>query len=129
MPWEDLVQFRDDAESRSYLRKIRLWLQERAQVGTLGPIVSEELDDLLSDYRRYMKIQHKKYGNGIVSALILSSGDALANIMNMRPGSALRALIDVRRRKIALDEAELSAPGREIAYLAKAQDAFGTGMR
>ena len=129
IPWEDLIQFREDAESKAYRTKIRLWLQERASSGELPSVVAEEMEDLMYEYRKYMSLQHKKYGEGILSTVILTAADSLEHLLNLKPGHALRALIDIRARKIAYEEAKLAAPGREVAYLAMAQDAFGRGGR
>jgi hypothetical protein len=40
-------------------------------------------------------------------------------------GKAAEALFSLRRRRVALLEGELTAPGNEVAYIVKARETFG----
>jgi hypothetical protein len=120
LPWEDLIQFRQDPENVEYLRNFRLWLQEQALAAN-PHLLQEKLEALLADYRKYMKLAHGQYGEGVWGTIVTTALDAFEQLMNARLGSAIRALVDVRARRIALAQHEMSAPGREVAYLARVQ--------
>jgi hypothetical protein len=119
IPWQDLMQFRNDEETRSSLRELRLWMQKQALARTPALIALEELEALIEKYRKYMKLQHRKYGEGALGTLLVCLPDALEQALNVRLGSAIRALVDVRARHLALQEAELQAPGREVSYFTR----------
>lgn len=124
IPWQDLIQFRNDDETKAHLRRLRVWLQERSVNNASAQHISEELRSLLDDYCRYMAIQHKKFGEGSISTLIISTPDAVENLLNLNFGSALRSLFDFRSKKLDLQESEFTAPGREVAYIAKTHNLF-----
>jgi len=46
------------------------------------------------------------------------------NVLKLRLKNAIDALYSVHDRRVALLEAELSAPGREVAFISQAQDYF-----
>lgn len=121
MPWEDFVQFRKEEENIAKLRSLRIWLQKQASSKESASAMQEELEALLYEYQKYMEIQHKKYSEGIVSTLIASSCEIIGHLLALNPGSALKALFDVRAHSVALTEAEMSAPGREVSYIASAR--------
>lgn len=125
MPWDDFLQFRSDPENSARLRALRLWLQKRGTTIENEKIMQEELEALLHDYRTYMKIQKIKYGDGLISTLVTTTAEVIAHSASLNFGLALKSILDIRKQNIALTEAELNAPGREVSYIARAQDWLG----
>ena len=128
IPWQDFLQFRDDAEHKALRIRFRLWLQERAKSVVVPALIVEELEAILEDYRKYMRIQHRKFGEGVVSTVLATAKDALEEIGNFRFGSAARTILEVRQKHLALSEAELLAPGRELSYMVHAQQWLQGGV-
>lgn len=123
IPWESLVQFRKDSENIARLRALRVWLQKRASDASTSPqVIEDELETQLHEYRRYMELQHRKYGEGVLSTIIVSCIDVVRHVTHLNFGLALRTLLDVRERNIALAEAEMKAPGHEVSYIVRAAD-------
>lgn len=127
MPWETFLQFRRDSEHRHLLRKLRLWIQDRANSSSNLSIVSEELEVLLVEYKNYMKLQHGKYGEGTLSTILIAGTEALEEVGNFKFGSAIRAIFDIRSKRLALTEAEMLAPGRELSYMVKVDRLLADG--
>ncbi len=44
--------------------------------------------------------------------------------MSFKWGKAAEAIFSLRRRRVALLEGELTAPGSEVAYIVKARESF-----
>ena len=122
IPWEDFLQFRSDDENIQRLRAIRLWMQKQANTTEPASLIQEELESLLYDYKKYMHIQHKKYGEGVVSTVMVASAEALSHALDLKFGSALKTFFDLRVHNITLTEAEMTAPGKEISYIVKASE-------
>lgn len=121
MPWDDFLQFRKEEENIAKLRALRLWMRKQATSPEDLKVLQEELESLLYDYQKYMDIQHRKYGCGVVSTLIAATPEVISHLMQLNIGSALKAVLDMRAHGIALTEAEMSAPGREVSYIARAR--------
>ncbi|WP_296670787.1 hypothetical protein [Sulfuricaulis sp.] len=125
MPWEDFLQFRNDEENVQRLLALRHWIQKQASSSEPASLIQEELESLLHDYQKYMDLQHKKHGEGIISTVMVASSEALAHLLDLKIGSALKAIFDLRAHSIALTEAEMTAPGREVSYIVKAREFIG----
>lgn len=119
IPWDDLIQFRREEETVAKLRAFRLWLQQRSVSKQTPREIQEELEHLLYEYQKYMEIQHKKFSQGAISTLISSTPELVTNIATLNFGNAVKMLFDIKGRHINLSEAELTAPGREVSYIAK----------
>jgi len=125
IPWVDLIQFRSDSENISKLRAFRIWLQKQATSPDTPQIMHQELEALMEDYKKYMNIQHQKHSKGVLSTVLTSAAAAVAQLESGNFSEALLALLGVRGHKLALEEAEMNAPGREVSYLVKAAEFSG----
>lgn len=121
IPWDDLIQFRNEEENIAKLRALRLWLKDRASTGRTPREIQEELEHLLYEYRRYMEIQHKKFSQGALSSLISATPEIVANVASLNFGAAIKTIFDIKGRHLNLSEAEIAAPGREVSYIAKSE--------
>ncbi len=126
LPWEDVIQFRKEEENMAQLRALRLWLQKTGASGTPTREIQEELEHLLYQYQKYMQIQHKKFGQGNLSAVVSALPELTANLVTFHWGDVVKALVDIKGHHIALSEAEFSAPGREISYIANVKKFLST---
>lgn len=124
MPWQDFVQFRKDPENISSLRALRRWVQSLGDSKESVHVLEDELLYLLDQYRTYMRIQGIKCRNGSLAAVVSALGDAAVRVVTFRFGSAVKSFLDIRSQSIDLELAELSAPGREVSYVARAQALF-----
>ena len=124
-PWETITEFRDDPDSRSSLIRLRRWAKTMAD-SNLGPReVAQELEYLLSEYEGYLKLHKIKYARGTLETLLVATAEVLENILRFRPSKAIKAVASVTRGYADLLEAELKAPGREVAYIGRAAKRFG----
>ena len=118
-PWEDILAFREDTENQLYLSRLRLWLQKQSREHRPASEIQDELLQLLSDYKRYMKIQHRKFGEGALSTVLISTEEAVRNLLSLNFGEAIKQVFEFRARRLALQESEFSAPGRDVAYFTR----------
>ena len=57
--------------------------------------------------------------------IVTSEVKFLNDLVSFKWGEAAVALFSLRRRRVALLEGELTAPGSEVTYIVKAREAFG----
>lgn len=84
--------------------------------------IEDELEGLLDDYAAHMRLHRMKYRRGTLRAIVTAIAEVAENLPRLRFKRAVEPLFDVFDRKIALTEAELNAPGREVAYLVHARE-------
>src|SRR5207237_290614 len=123
-PWEAILDFRGDPEVRRSLQRLRRWMT-KAEIQQKDPRVVElELADLLEAYSSHMRLHRIKTTKGRLEAVVTLAAEVVDALLRVGLGSASKALFSLANREIATLEAELTAPGREIAYIAKAEELF-----
>ena len=50
--------------------------------------------------------------------------EMLEGLLHLKPTQVIKALFTIKHRKVQLNQTELAAPGREIAYILKAREYF-----
>jgi hypothetical protein len=130
-PWEHILEYRSDPDSRRKFASLRSWMSEiaRMQLGTNE--IQEKLESLIHDYRQHMKIHRLKTKLDTLKTILiaeaglftggwLTGAGAIPGILGM----VATPLYSIKQRQVALMEEEQKAPGREIAYIVKAKDTF-----
>jgi hypothetical protein len=123
-PWEQIIEFRSDPDSYNKYVDLRNWMSEVARAALPPTEVGEKLEYLLRQYQRHMEVHKMKTNMGTLETILVTTGEVIENLATLKIGQAAKTLFAVKQRKIALLEGELTAPGNEVAYIAKAQDTF-----
>lgn len=124
VPWEQIVDFRADPDARGSLLRLRRWIRGLNNEKLTAAEVHEDLESLLHEYEARMKLHKMKFEYGLLRTVMSFSLDVMENVIKLRLKNALDALYAVQERRVALLEAEMSAPGREVAYIVQARDQF-----
>jgi hypothetical protein len=88
--------------------------------------ITEELAVTLEDYRQYIKIHQMKTKKTWFELLLVGGATLIENLVKLQFSSIANGFFSFKQQRIALLEAELKAPGREVAYICKAESAFRT---
>jgi hypothetical protein len=119
--WQQVLEFRSDPEARTRLLALRRWIRRLATEGRPPSEIREELEYLLNEYRSHMDLHRMKWRVGTLESVLALTAEALEGIVRLQPSKLVSALFGVKHRRIALTEAERSAPGREVAYVLEVQ--------
>jgi hypothetical protein len=125
-PWEKIIDFRADELTRLHSLQLRQWMRKIASEQHERKEIREELAYLMATFRDHMALHRLKIGSGVLQSVVTIPAEIMDGILNRKWGDAAKALFKVHARKIALLEAERSAPGRDVAYIVKAQQQFGS---
>lgn len=123
-PLEQIIAFRQDDDACRKLYALRIWMREMASSQEAIQDLADKLHYLVMEYKHYMKIQNMKFTSSTIESVLVSSVRIIEDIAKFRLSKLLEDLFHVKNQKIALLEAELKAPGREIAYVAEVQRKF-----
>lgn len=124
-PWENILEFRNDPDSKGALAGLRVWFYEVAKGELELDEIEAKLEYLLYEYRKAMKIHQMKYRQGIFETIVVTTADVLEQLIKFEWGKLAKGLFSLNSKKFELLEAEMNAPGREISYIVKAQEEFG----
>jgi hypothetical protein len=124
-PLEAIVDFRSDPQSRHKYLRLRQWANEVANSDMTGKELEDKLEWLISDYEQHLRLHRMKYRRGVLETVVTIAADTLENTLKLRLGKLAKSLFSFREHRIALLEAEMKTPGREIAYIVAAREQFG----
>jgi hypothetical protein len=124
-PWEAITDFRSDPQSRHRYLALRHWAHEVANSRMTGRELEDKLEWLISDYEQHMRIHRMKYRRGVLETVVTVAAEILENALKLRLGKLAKGIFSYKEHRIALLEAEMKAPGREIAYIVAARQQFG----
>lgn len=123
-PWENIIEFRKDSDNKERLALLRNWIYAVCHREINQKEANTELESLLYQYEKALKIYEIKYSHGILETFITTTADILENLVKFKYGDIARALFNIRRRKVDLLEAEINAPGRMISHITYVQKKF-----
>lgn len=131
---ETLLDFIKDAHTQKLKRRLFVWQNDiETQIET-GALKIEHLPELiatrLDDYTEWIKKSELKLKYGIYESILLMASPILAALLQDLESSLLMlpvaatGLIKLRKHGIDLEQAELQAPGPELAYIFHANRRF-----
>jgi hypothetical protein len=124
VPWEQVIEYRSNPDSRSKFLALRHWMSEVARSELTPAEVEEKLEYLIDQYRKHMRLHRMKTNAGTLETVVTTGAEFLGDLVSFKWGKAAEALFSLRRRRVALLEGELTAPGNEVAYIVKVREIF-----
>lgn len=123
--WQRLLDFRNDPDTRASLVLLRDWVGEVAAKPMTEAQLEDSLERRITEYRRHMERSQVKHTRGKWEAIVVPVAEVLENALKFRFSAAAKALFGIAKADLSLLEAEASAPGREVAYVERAEAEFG----
>jgi len=117
---EQIPEFRSDPNNQRTLVSLRKWASNIAANATAAE-VAHELQHLVGEYEHYMKIHEMKIQRGVWETVITIAAESIEHMLKIQFGQLAKSIFAISSRKVDLLEAELKAPGRDIAYVSRAR--------
>lgn len=124
-PLEDIMAFRSDSATQTSLLAFRHWLNTKLWSDTPVSQLDGEIEYLMHAYAEYMSRHKIKYRFDTVRAVTTLPFSLLEGVAKFKLRNAVDSLFKVFEPKIAFQQAELSAPGRDLSYLVLSEERFG----
>lgn len=119
-----ILDFKREKANDVHLRGLRLWMHKAASSKEPHNVLEEELEYLLTLYSECMRLHEIKQSRTRLQAIVITGAEWLENIANRQFSKAAKAIFSINEAKIALAQAELTSPGREVAYMYSAHRVF-----
>jgi len=127
VPWEQIFDYRKDPDSKERALSLRRWINKIHKVsdGDLSvPEIQDEAQWLMHQYQNHMNLHKMKVNLMTLEAIIKAPLEVLENLVRIKWSKLPDPLFTITRRKIAILDVELNAPGRELSYIIKAKHKF-----
>jgi hypothetical protein len=122
--FEDILEFQRDNTNRERIRRLRRWIRQFGSTPRNELEAKQEIEDLLADYKRGMRLNKIEYRSGVVESLVVGTAEVLENLAKLRFGALAKQLFSVGTQKVKLLKAEASTKGGELAYIYHAARRF-----
>jgi hypothetical protein len=123
-PWEKIVDYREDAESQNSLLALRRWIRKTSTQNLLANEIEEELEWLMNEFQSHMRLHKIKANTETLEVMVKAPLEIIENLIKLKFSKIPEPLFALKKRQINLMEAELNAPGREMAYIIKTSNTF-----
>jgi len=123
-PWESIFEYRDDTDVKQSLLSLRRWMRKIAEQNLPVHEIEEELEWLMNEFQAHMKLHKMKSNTETIETIIKVPLEMLENLVKFNFSKLVDPLFAMRKRKLSLLEAEINAPGKDIAYVIKTNEAF-----
>lgn len=120
VPFEEILQLRSEKDLMQKRAPLRNWCRKLA--GLSESAVRDELASQLADYEAYMRIQKVKFGTQALEMVVTTPAGVLEDILKLRFENLVSRIFKIGEKRVALAEAELKAPSRELAFIVEARD-------
>lgn len=123
-PWERILEFRSNDESRQSLRALRRWIKKHCNSSLTTQELTEEIEYLVSEYERLYKLHEIQFTRSPVERLICNSVGIIEDIIKLRLGSAASRLFQLRKARTDFLIRLPKLDGYELRYLAEVRREF-----
>lgn len=124
VPFEDLLSLRDEPEMVRARSALRSWMRGFDVNELTEAEIRDEILHVKDEYIRYLNSQKIKYELGFVESLVKLGSGLVEDTLKLNLKSLSETLFSITKENVALSEAELVAPGKELAYLAKLDESL-----
>ena len=124
-PFEQILDFVSDRDSRGQLAGVRRWIWDAVHSNLSVREIEDKLEHELYLFERHMDLHRMQRRTGTFETLVVTSAEILENLLRLKVGALAKGVLSIRSSDLALMQAELTAPGRELAYLYHARRTFG----
>ena len=123
-PWEKVVEFKGDPDNVGKFAGLKVWMNKAISSGASISEIKDELDYLLYQYRKSLELHKIKYHLGTLQRIVVGTAELIENAARLKFSNIAKGLFSAHQEKVDLLQAELTAPGKEIAYIYQAQKTF-----
>lgn len=122
--WERIEEFRLNHDSRVKRSRLIGWINDMGRTTIPEIEICDKLEALLNDYSEHMRIHEIKVSRGALETVVVTAAELAEDLLKFKWGKLAKGLFELTHERIQLREAELKAPGRELAYIDAAKRAF-----
>ena len=82
-PWEAVLDFRSDPEARARYLGLKRWMNKLARDTLPIGEIEEEIDYLMNEYERHMKVHKMKFRHGMLRSMITMPFEIAENVIKL----------------------------------------------
>jgi len=124
VPWQKIIEYRADTDTNAKFNALRVWMQDISRQNYSKKEISDRIDHLLHEYEQHLNFHKLKYTHGTFRVFVTTLSEIIENLVTLKFSKVTETIFSLSEKKLDLFEAEMQAPGREVAYISKAKNTF-----
>ncbi|MCP4338631.1 MAG: hypothetical protein GY799_07000 [Desulfobulbaceae bacterium] len=124
--WDRLLDFKFDDRTRHHLAQLRGWMVDVSAKEQSELDIATRLEAGLEDYRAHMRFSRMEADIGSIEAFVVSTAEIMENVVRLKFGAVAKGLFSLFKGNMATTKAELTSPGKQLAFIDAAQGTFGS---
>jgi hypothetical protein len=125
VPWEQILDYRSDPDSKEKVLCLRKWINKVSEKKLPVSEIQDEAEWLMHEYQKHMSFHKMKVNWMTLESFVKVPLEVLENLIKIKWSKLLDPLFVIKKRTVAILEAEMNAPGRELSYVIKTRKIFG----
>lgn len=121
-----IIDFKNDSDTQTKYLALRNFINDLSISNFSIPEMEEKLEYLLNDYENRLRLHRIKYNLTTVETVVTTTGYLLENLLKLKFGEIAKMFFSFRKDNIQLMQSELDLQGKEIAFINKANESFGS---
>lgn len=119
--WQQIIDYRADPDSIKKFNALRVWIQDISTMDYSKNEISDRIDYLLNDYESHLNFHKLKHTHSTLRVWVTTVAEIAESLVRLKFSKIAETVFTLSEKNLELYEAELQAPGREIAYISKAR--------
>jgi hypothetical protein len=122
--WQHILEFKSDPNTASRYFALLKWINDISKRNLSAIEFEDEFMSLYTDYCQQYKLHKMESKLNLLETLVVGVTDVLGRFETPQLTSLVSSYLNYRKQGINLLKAEASMPGRELAYIYKANERF-----
>ena len=125
IPTEVILDFRRDEDAMDTLAGLRIWANDIGRAGLSTIEIQQKLEELLYEHRQHMKLHKIEAHDKAFRTILRLPFEIAENIPRLKFTKIFDCLCAIKFGRLDLLKAEMTSPGRGIAYITRIAEKFG----
>jgi hypothetical protein len=123
-PLTEVLDFRKDSEAKGHILALNNWIIEASTKNLTALELEQKIEHLIFEYNRFINLNKLKFQATKFELVITSLAEVAENLVRLKFSKLAKSMFSLFKNDVALFESEMSAPGREVAYISSARSKF-----
>lgn len=122
--FKEFIAFLKDEKTIKLKSRIYNWANKIERENLKASEIQDLIATNIDDYKTWIVASKFKYDLSSFESIFILAADFLENLLKLKLSTAVKNLIEFKKRKLKLELDELNAPGRELAYICHVNKIF-----
>jgi len=125
-PLIEVLDFKKDSEANGHILALNNWIIDASTKNLTALELEQKIEYLISEYERFIRINKLKFEASRFEIVITSIAEVAENLARLKFSKVANNIFQLFKNDLRLLEAEMNAPGKELAYISSARNKFGS---